>query len=1719
MKKVFAKTILLVVLFLCCHVDALQAQCGSIDFSADIDSGCSPLIVRFKATGAPSGVSYTWDFGTGGISGKDTIYRVFTSGGKFTIKLTVSGGSISVPCVITKTNMIKVHASPTPTFTTDPGKTLCDANLPVTFTDNTPNIVTRLWTINGDTFSSKSQSYYFKTNGYKSVSLKVKDGSGCVGYFSDNKYIQAFDSIQFDFCANITFTDTGYIASFSPTIIANPGSRTITSYSWSFPGGKPSSYIGTSPPIVTYKNKAKTYDITLVLTTTDGCTYTLIHPSFIKNYILRPDSVCANVPFKLSPQGNSGSKSAGLLAPHLTVDLLKGIYYQDAGTYDISFLFYYNKVPACTSTFYWPGYIVVKGPSIDFKAVNAGLCSVYDTLVFKNLTNEYGINNIEYYYSFYDTADNFLKRYGPYDHNDAKIVYGQEGVYTIKMEAIAPNGCISSKKVLKYIIIRQPDFQVLADSVNACFGHKISLFVKSKVVSDIKASLYKVNWKVVNVDDTAQNYIATGVGMNFEPIKPGTYDVTAVVTIGKCTDSVVKKRFILVSGVVGHLRVDTSSGCPDPIFKAHFRLDTHGLYIYPPHPLSYFKYKWHINPRDSGVTIIDTFKDNTDIYFKNSNCYTLTLDIIDSAIHCTSQIEEKELVCVGVSTGTTVGQIACLGDTVHVFNFSEPGVEKYKWHISPEKSALIYPSDTVRNPVLIFYKDTCYNIDLTASKHIRGKWCSNTVTTSRCTHLPKADVFSKDSIVYCAPSVVHLKADSTDPKFYNSYTWDFGDGSTLTTSNPNPVHIYTQNNPKGYTITITATDTLGCSKTTVKKNYIKVLGPVPKFSVEANKGCDSVTLTFHNLSYNVQNSKLFFDDGSPADSHALVKHTYYVDGNIKDSIVYSPTMVATDATGCSSFFRYPITLYQSPHADFEASPNIGCLPFKANFINKAKYGLKWKWDFNNDGIVDDTTQNPSYTYTKPGNYTVKLVAKGITACDDSMVKTAYIKVLPTPQADFSMTEKKVCGSEVVAFKLKGSDFANYTMDYGDGTIDTNYIGPHPYYFDQSKTLTDSLVFYPTLTAYSLAGCSKTKTDTIVVYAGPKAKFISDIREGCPPLKVQFYDSSDYAKRWEWDFDNNGTVDDNRPSPDHTFNTGVYTVKQSIYSRVGCKDSLVLVHLIRVNASPKAAFEMSDTDMCLHHKAHFTDISSPAPNLRSWLWGFNDKNGNADSSHTQHPDYYFDRQGWHDIFLAVEDNKGCKDTLLRKKALYVEDTLPPLNTFIRHVSVDDSNKISIVWNISHLTDFQKYRLKRDGEGIIDSAYNSVDTSFDDKDINLNTSSTSYCYRLQTIDKCNNLSIDSAYHCSIVLHANAGNHENVTLKWSAYHGWLPKKYIILRQSKGSMVWRFISQVGNTVFNYNDTSLCAEEYCYKILAVNASSADTSASNTVCLSPPYTMHNAPAMRFATVNNNESILLSWDPDTFKRTFSTYHIDRFSSQEGWRISYALTPFNSFIDKAVAVNNGSYKYRLRTQDNCGYSSPYSDIASSIWLQSQVINDRVQLSWNKYAHWVYGVAEYNIQLKQADGSFKTLAKLNWKDSSYIDQNVHTEIDTAYCYRLIAVEDKPVSKPDSSISNITCAVLPARIYAPNVFTPNKDNLNDVWKISAVSINNRLAGPLADFRCQIFDRWGTMLWQTNDISKGWDGFYKGVLAPMDVYVYVIYAQSIEGKFIHLKGTILLLK
>lgn len=81
------------------------------------------------------------------------------------------------------------------------------------------------------------------------------------------------------------------------------------------------------------------------------------------------------------------------------------------------------------------------------------------------------------------------------------------------------------------------------------------------------------------------------------------------------------------------------------------------------------------------------------------------------------------------------------------------------------------------------------------------------------------------------------------------------------------------------------------------------------------------------------------------------------------------------------------------------------------------------------------------------------------------------------------------------------------------------------------------------------------------------------------------------------------------------------------------------------------------------------------------------------------------------------------------------------------------------------------------------------------------------------------------------------------------------------------------------------------------------------------------------------------------------------------------------------------------------------------------------------------------------------------------------------------------------VTVYVIP---YIPNAFTPNGDGLNDYFRIVGLPPEN-----ITMFNIRIFNRWGQVVYTSNDIREGWDGTFKGEVCPAGDYPWVIFYED----------------
>jgi gliding motility-associated-like protein len=142
-------------------------------------------------------------------------------------------------------------------------------------------------------------------------------------------------------------------------------------------------------------------------------------------------------------------------------------------------------------------------------------------------------------------------------------------------------------------------------------------------------------------------------------------------------------------------------------------------------------------------------------------------------------------------------------------------------------------------------------------------------------------------------------------------------------------------------------------------------------------------------------------------------------------------------------------------------------------------------------------------------------------------------------------------------------------------------------------------------------------------------------------------------------------------------------------------------------------------------------------------------------------------------------------------------------------------------------------------------------------------------------------------------------------------------------------------------------------------------------------------------------------------------------------------------------------------------------------------------------------------------------NWQPPTFLNNNtlknpIVSGLEVSTKYTVIGTTEFGCIDVDS----ITVTIKDESVFVlPNAFTPGSGNgLNDILKI-------QVRGTVSLNYFRIFNRWGELVFETNDLNKGWDGTYNGKMQPIGAYVYDISGKNNKGKTIQKTGNITLIR
>ncbi len=129
----------------------------------------------------------------------------------------------------------------------------------------------------------------------------------------------------------------------------------------------------------------------------------------------------------------------------------------------------------------------------------------------------------------------------------------------------------------------------------------------------------------------------------------------------------------------------------------------------------------------------------------------------------------------------------------------------------------------------------------------------------------------------------------------------------------------------------------------------------------------------------------------------------------------------------------------------------------------------------------------------------------------------------------------------------------------------------------------------------------------------------------------------------------------------------------------------------------------------------------------------------------------------------------------------------------------------------------------------------------------------------------------------------------------------------------------------------------------------------------------------------------------------------------------------------------------------------------------------------------------------------------------QNTNATVETTTIFTL-TVSNGVCTRSDTTLVRVYEIICDAPyIYVPNAFSPNGDGNNDILYVRGLWVEKII------FR--IFDRWGELVFESNNIANGWDGMFKDKKLPPDVYDYYLDITCVGGQQTITKGNVTLMK
>lgn len=534
---------------------------------------------------------------------------------------------------------------------------------------------------------------------------------------------------------------------------------------------------------------------------------------------------------------------------------------------------------------------------------------------------------------------------------------------------------------------------------------------------------------------------------------------------------------------------------------------------------------------------------------------------------------------------------------------------------------------------------------------------------------------------------------------------------------------------------------------------------------------------------------------------------------------------------------------------------------------------------------------------------------------------------------------------------------------------------------------------------------------------------------------------------------------------------------------GCKDSAFIDDVVVYN-DPVALFSVADD--CVSENAVFVNSSTVTnDSIVSYMWSFGDVLPVTQvQSVVEQAEYEYFQAGTYDVRLVVETENGCRDTVFDVTERF---SVPVVNFYASNECLYDSvniNNTSIINPPGVLTNI----VWDYGDGSPNSnnyQENHKYTSEGDYQISLTAVSSEGCVST-TSETVSVYAVPISNFQSSVVCDNEG--ETVLQNLS-------------NVSSGAIMisnWNF-----GDASNGNNTNPSHKYNAPGVYQVEL----VSVTNDGCVDTiglPVTVKASPVAAFSLnkLGGCSPLCVNFSDQSQINSTSVVSQEWFFDEErlflGASFSNCFENESTEFDRAIDV-----KYIVTNDVGCedtlnidNYLTVYHNPVSLFQITPEITNmyerevdmENNSIGADNYL-WFLASDEVSEDFEPAfeypdTGNYEVLL-IAYTDNNCVDSS----------YRSLIIE--PVES----------------IYIPNAFSPNGDGANDVFNVSTFGLSKE------GFYIRVFNRWGEIVFESDDLFKGWDGLSGGDVCSSGVYVYKVVYLTLKDEVQEQTGTVTLIK